>query len=73
MPGEEALQLATLGLLEWVQEDYPISLNEGTRVLATSIEYKIPTLAGPRVAVVAMKERKFQKGLLNRCGICFKF
>lgn len=60
---EEALKLATLGLLEWVQNDYNLSLNEATQVLGTSIEYRIPTLAGPKVAIVAMLKRERLNGL----------
>lgn len=60
---EEALKLATLGLLEWLQQDYSLSLNEATQVLGTLIEYRIPTLAGPRVAIVAMLKKDRLKGL----------
>jgi acetamidase/formamidase len=60
---EEALKLATLGLLEWVQNDYSLSLNEATQVLGSSIEYRIPTLAGPRVAIIAMLKKERLKGL----------
>lgn len=60
---EEALKLATLGLLEWVQKDYSLSLNEATQVLGTLIEYRIPTLAGPKVAIVAMLKKERLKGL----------
>ena len=55
---EDALKLATHGLLEWVQMDYNLSLNEATQVLGTSIEYKIPTLAAPKVAIVAMLKKE---------------
>lgn len=60
---EEALKLATLGLLDWVQKDFGLSLNEATQVLGTSIEYRIPTLAGPKVAIVAMLRKTRLKGL----------
>ncbi len=60
---EEALKLATLGLLEWIQKDYSLSLNEATQVLGTSIEYRIPTLAGPKVEIVAMLKKETLKGL----------
>jgi len=60
---EEALKLATLGLLEWVQKDYSLSLNEATQVLGTLIEYRIPTLAGPKVEIIAMLKKETLKGL----------
>jgi acetamidase/formamidase len=60
---EEALKLATLGLLEWVQKDYSLSLNEASQVLGPLMEYRIPTLAGPKVEIVAMVKRESLKGL----------
>lgn len=60
---EEALKLATQGLLEWVQKDFGLSLSEATQVLGTLIEYKIPTLAGPSVAIVAMIKKERLNGL----------
>jgi len=60
---EEALKLATLGLLEWVQKDYSLALNEATQVLGTLIEYRIPTLAGPKIEIVAMLKKERLKTL----------
>ena len=60
---EEALKLATLGLLEWVQKDYGLSLNEASQVLGPLMEYRIPTLAGPKVEIVAMIKKENLKGL----------
>ncbi len=60
---EDALKLATLGLLEWVQKDYGLALNEATQVLGPLIEYRIPTLAGPTVEIVAMIKKEHLKGL----------
>lgn len=60
---EEAVKLATRGLLEWVQKDYSLALNEATQVLGTSIEYRIPTLAGPRIEIVAMLKKEILKTL----------
>ena len=60
---EEALKLATLGLLEWIQKDYGLALNEATQVLGPLIEYRIPTLAGPKVEIVAMIKKENLKGL----------
>lgn len=60
---EDALKLATLGLLEWVQQDYGLSLNEASQVLGPLMEYRIPTLAGPEVEIVAMVNKEILKGL----------
>lgn len=60
---EEALKKATLGLLEWLQQDYGLSLKEATQVIGTSIHYRIPSLAGPKYEVAAMLEKKVLAGL----------
>jgi amidase len=60
---EGALKLATLGLLEWLQKDYGLTLKEATQVMGTSIEYRIPTLAGPKLEVAAMIKKEILKGL----------
>jgi acetamidase/formamidase len=63
---EEALKLATLGLLEWVEKDYGLSLNEASQVLGPLMEYKIPTLAGPKVEIIAMLKKEPLKGLTKK-------
>jgi amidase len=60
---EEALKKATLGLLNWVQDEYGLTLNEATQVIGPAIEYKIPTLAGPRFEIAAMLPKEHLKGL----------
>lgn len=60
---EEALKLATLGLVEWLQKDYGLSIYEATQVTGPSIEYRIPTLAGPKVEIIAMIRKEVLKGL----------
>jgi amidase len=60
---EEALKKATLGLLEWIQRDYNLTLREASQVIGPSIEYRIPTLAGPKLEIAAMIKRKDLVGL----------
>jgi acetamidase/formamidase len=56
---EQALKKATLGLLEWLQNDYKLTLTEATQVIGPLMEYRIPTLAGPKVEVAAMVKKKY--------------
>jgi amidase len=56
---EEALKKATQGLLEWLQSDYKLTLKEATQVIGPLIEYRIPTLAGPKVEIAAMIKKKY--------------
>jgi acetamidase/formamidase len=60
---EEALKKATLGLLEWIQKDYNLTLVEASQVIGTSVEYRIPTLAGPKLEIAAMIKKKILIGL----------
>ncbi|MDX2048437.1 MAG: acetamidase/formamidase family protein [Chitinophagaceae bacterium] len=60
---DSALKIATKGLLDWVQQDYQLSLEEATQVIGSSIEYRIPEIADPKVEVVAMIKKAILKRL----------
>ncbi len=60
---DDALKMATNGLLEWLQQDYHLSLKEATQVLSTSIEYTIAEIADPQVEVVAKIKKETLKTL----------
>jgi len=60
---DEALKMATSGLLEWLQQDYHLSLQEATQVMSTSIEYTIAEIADPEVEVVAKIKKEALKTL----------
>ena len=60
---DDALKMATAGLLEWLQQDYHLSLQEATQVLSTSIEYTIAEIADPQVEIVAKIKKETLKDL----------
>lgn len=60
---ENALKIATSGLLDWLQLDYHLSLEEATQVMSTSIEYTIAEIADPEVEVVAKIKKEILRGL----------
>lgn len=60
---EEALKKATLGLLEWLQTSYHLTIKEATQVIGHLIEYRIPTLAGPKLEIAAMIKKEYLAGL----------
>ena len=60
---DKALKIATKGLLDWLQQDYQLSLEEATQVIGSSIEYRIPEIADPKVEVVAMIKKVVLKRL----------
>jgi amidase len=60
---DNALKIATSGLLDWVQIDYHLSLQEATQVISTSVEYTIAEIADPEVEVVAKIKKEILTGL----------
>ena len=60
---DKAIKIATSGLLEWLQQDYQITLQEATQVMSTTIEYTIAEIADPEVIVVAKMNKQFLKFL----------
>lgn len=60
---DDALKIATAGLLDWLQRDFHLSLIEATQVMSTSIEYTIAEIADPEIVVVAKIRKEILKGL----------
>lgn len=60
---DNALKIATKGLLDWLQEDYQLSIEEATQVMGSSLEYKIAEVVDPKVEVVAMIKKDVLKGI----------
>ncbi len=60
---DDALKIATSGLLEWLQKDYDLSLQEATQVMSTTIEYDIAEIADPQIVVGAKIKKEFLKNL----------
>jgi hypothetical protein len=60
---QQELKKATLGLLEWLQTSYHLTIKEATQVIGHLIEYRIPTLAGPKLEVAAMIKKEYLTGL----------
>jgi len=58
---DNAIKIATVGLLDWLQSSYRLTLQEATQVMSTTIEYNIAEIADPEVVVVA----KIKKQLLQ--------
>jgi amidase len=58
---DNALKIATAGLLNWLQQDYHISIEEATQVISTTVEYRIAEIADPEVIVVAKIKKEVLK------------
>ena len=60
---DEAIKVATSGLLDLLRQDYRLTLEEATQVMSTTIEYTIAEIADPEVVMVAKIKKQFLKGL----------
>ena len=58
---DKAIAIATSGLLDWLQNDYHITVQEATQVMSTTVEYNIAEIADPEVIVVAKIKKEFLK------------
>lgn len=54
---DEALRAATHGLIQWLQQDYGLSLAEAAQILGTSVEYSVITLAGRNAGIAAKLDK----------------
>lgn len=54
---DEAVRAATQGLIQWLQQDYRLSLSEASQLLGAAVEYRIITLAGRNAGVAAMLDK----------------
>lgn len=61
---DEALRAASTGLVQWLQQDYGLTLSEAAQVLGTAMRYSVPNLAGRSVGVAA----RIDKSLLPSRG-----
>ncbi|HEV8693481.1 MAG TPA: acetamidase/formamidase family protein [Lysobacter sp.] len=66
---DEALRSATTGLIQWLQQDYGLSLSESAVVIGSSVEYTVANLAGRSVGLVAKLDKSRLAGLpISRAG-----
>jgi acetamidase/formamidase len=63
---ELALQNATFGLLEWIQNDYGLTAREASQVIGPLIEYRIPSIASPDLEIAAMIKKNYLTGLKRK-------
>jgi amidase len=60
---DDAIKIATTDLLNWLQQDYHLTLQEATQVMSTTVEYNIPEIADPHVEVIAKIKKELLKPL----------
>ncbi|MEP7106480.1 MAG: acetamidase/formamidase family protein [Ferruginibacter sp.] len=60
---DNAFKIATKGLLDWLIEDYHLTMEEATQVMGSSVEYKITEVVDPKVEIAAMIKKERLKGI----------
>jgi len=60
---DDALRLATSGMLQWLRQAYGLNLSEATQVLGVAVQYQVANLAGRSVGVAAKLDKAVLKGL----------
>lgn len=50
---DEALKAASTGMIQWLRQDYGMTLSQAAQVLGTAMHYSVPNLAGRSVGVAA--------------------
>lgn len=58
---DDALKIATAGMIQWLRQDYGLDLHDAALVLGSCVEYRVVTLAGRSVGMAA----KLKKSLLR--------
>ncbi len=60
---DDALRAATAGMIQWLEQDYGLTLSESAQVLGSSAHYTVVNLAGRSVGVAAKLDRSLLSGL----------
>jgi amidase len=60
---DDALRQATGGLIQWLEQDYGLTLSECAQVLGSSARYVVANLAGRSVGITAKLEKSRLSGL----------
>ncbi|MBL8300444.1 MAG: acetamidase/formamidase family protein [Rhodanobacteraceae bacterium] len=60
---DDALKSATSALVQWLQQDYDLSLSECGIILGSSVRYSVPNLAGRNVGVAAKLDKSVLSGI----------
>jgi len=50
---DEALKQASTGLIQWLQQEYGLTLSEAAQVMGSAVRFTVPNLAGRSVGVAA--------------------
>lgn len=61
---DDALKFASTGMIQWLQQDYGMTLSQAAQVLGTAMHYTVANLAGRSVGVAARIDKSVLPPLL---------
>ena len=65
---DDALKAASTGMIQWLQQDYGLTLSQAAQVLGSAMHYSVPNLAGRSVGVAARIDKNLlppSKGVVS--------
>ncbi|KRG62801.1 acetamidase [Stenotrophomonas humi] len=65
---DDALRLATSGMLQWLRQSYDLDMSQATQVMGVAVQYSVANLAGRSVGVAAKIDKSVLKGLPAAAG-----
>lgn len=60
---DDALRAATAGMIQWLQQDYGLSVSECAQVMGSSVHYVVANLAGRNVGLAAKLDKSVLRTL----------
>ena len=66
---DEALKAASTGLIQWLEQDYGLTLTQAAQVLGSAVKYNVPNLAGRSVGVAARLDKNILPSSLRRVSV----
>jgi len=63
---DEAVRAATGSMVQWLEQDYGLSLSEASLILGTAAEYRVVTLAGRNAGMALSLDKARLRGLTRK-------
>lgn len=63
---DDALRSATAGMIQWLEQDYGLTVAESSLILGTAAEYRVATLAGRNAGLALSLSKERLQGLRRR-------
>ena len=63
---DDALRAATAGMIEWLQQDYGLTVSECAQVMGSSVHYVVANLAGRSVGLAAKLDKSVLRTLSRK-------